>query len=142
MIDDDDEKLLFMERLLKEVEYTQNFDRLVQDSLVNRVKSLKDMRYDRFSMSESSRIDEYDAAIAEATVDVIRYASEHPNYEQYPLMEELINDIRQKDADVLMLRVDYDQAARAYNSFVADNKKYMNELDTSHVQKYPLFAIE
>jgi hypothetical protein len=142
MIEDDDEKLLFMERLLKEVEYTQNYDRTVMDSLVSRVDEVKQMRYDRLSMGESALIDKYDAAAYDLSVDLIRYASEHPNYEQYPLMEELIEDIRKKDSDVLMLRVDYDQAARAYNSFVVDKKKYMSELDTSYVEKYPLFAIE
>lgn len=142
MIDDDNEKVLFMERLLKEVEYTQNYDRSVQDSLMARVQSVKDMRYDRMSMSQSSLIDDYDAAISGITVDVIKYASDHPDFENYPLMEELIGDIRQKDSDVLMLRVDYDQAARAYNSFVTNNKKYMSELDTTYVEKYPLFAIE
>ena len=142
MISDDDEKIMFMKRLLKEIEYTQNYDRETQDQMNVMVDSLKIIRYDRATMAESNRIDQYDYKTQDVVVDVINYASEHPQFEQYPLMQELIQDIQQKNADVLMLRVDYDHSARAYNNFIKENKAYMTEVDSGYVQKLPLFAIE
>ena len=142
MIEDDDEKIMFMKRLLKEIEYTQNYDRQVQDRMNVMVDSLKLIRYDRSTVAESNRIDQYDYKTQDVVVDVINYASKHPQFEQYPLMQELIQDIRQKDSDVLMLRVDYDHSARAYNNFIKENKRYMNEVDSAFAEKLPLFAIE
>ena len=137
-----DEKIMFMKRLLKEVEYTQNYDLAFHEKMDSMITSLQESRYDRTTMAVSSRIDNYDIATLEVADELIRYVQKHPDYERYPLMEELVQDIRQKNSDVLMLRVDYDQSARLYNSFVMENKKYMSDIDSAHVQKLPLFAIE
>lgn len=142
MIKDDDEKIAYLKRLLQEVSYTNNYDEEQYEELMNRVEKLKTLRYKRSSMENSNLIDEYDLAVKSTINDVVGFAKSNPEYEKYPLMEELITDIRSKDNEVLMYRVDYDQSARSYNRFINEHKKLMDEIDPEHKEKLPLFAIE
>lgn len=122
MIKDDDEKLANMKRLLQEVSYTQNFNKQRHDSLLQRVDLLEDMRYDMESMADSDKIDIYDAASGVLSRDITLFAVNHPDYANYPLMEELIAEIEQANERVLLHRIRYDQSAKAYNSFIQENK--------------------
>ena len=142
MIEDDDEKLLYMKRLLKEVEYTQNYDIAYHERMDSMITALQESRYDQLSMADSESIDIYDMTTSTISTDIIKYAQDHPDYERYPLMEELVQDIRNKNHDILMFRVDYDQSARLYNKFVSENSEYMNQIDSNYIEILPLFALE
>ncbi len=131
MIKDDDEKMADMERLLKEVSKTRRYDKNRHQELVNDIDKLTVIRYDRKSMSNSDKIDEYDSANSVVTKEVILFAANHPQYDSYPVFEELINEIQLADNRVILHRIRYDRSAKAFNSFVQQNKPYIDQLNTS-----------
>ena len=139
---DDNEKLFEMKRLLDEVSYTNVFDAEVHKQLEEQVELLKSIRYDRQSMADSDRIDKYDSATQYVMSKVISFAQDNPQFENYPLMKELINDIMEADHQVLFFRTSYDNAAREYNSFISDNEKIITEVSDGKLSIQPLFALE
>ncbi len=131
MIKDDDEKIADMKRLLKEVSNTKNYDKLKHDILSKEVEQLSQLRYDRNSMANSDKIDEYDSATSVLTRDVILYAAEHPRYKEYPKLEEIINDIQEADNRVIIHRIRYDRSAKDFNRFVNQNHKHIIQIDSN-----------
>lgn len=131
MIQDDDEKIADMKRLLKEVSYTKRYDKAKYDSLVKEVDKLSHMRYDRNSMADSDKIDEYDEATSNLTNEVIMFAANHPQYNDYPKLEEIINDIQAADNRIIIHRIRYDRSAKEFNSFVKRNQKHILQIDSN-----------
>jgi len=118
MIADDDEKHMLMKRLLLEVSYTNNYDKDKFAELNEQVDALNAMRYDQKSMHSSALIDAYDSATWAVADNVIVFARNHPRYQDIPLMEELINDINEKNSFVLIHRIHYDQSVKELNAFL------------------------
>ena len=143
MIEDDDEKLDYLRRLLKEVYYTDNYKEEEYDSLVNMVDALANMRYTQKSMARSELIDQYDSASFEIVRRVINYAQDHPEFENYPLMEQLVDSIQHAQNMVLIYRSRYDTFAKRVNTFVEKNEHRLieNDATTTRYKKYPLFEL-
>ena len=142
MIDDDDEKLFHLKRLVEEITYTNEYDQVKVDGLFQRIEKVKPMRYDPESMQDSGLIDEYDLIIASLINEVSSYASTHPRFENYPLMAELINDIREADNRVLFHRITYDDFAKEYNILIETNKDILNQIDPDlKSERKPLFEL-
>lgn len=142
MMDDDDEKLFYMKRLLDEISYTNDFDSVLVDSLRSGISTLKSSRYDSMSMADSEVIDQYDAATAGLSQAITSLAQNHPEYSRYPLMEELIFDIMEANDRILLHRIRYDQAARGYNTFVEGNKDVFDPtVSSKRPEKYPVFSL-
>ncbi len=118
MIADDDEKHMLMKRLLLEVSYTNNYDKEKFAVLNGQIDLLNAMRYDQKSMQSSALIDSYDSATWAVTDNVILFARNHPRYQDIPLMEELINDINEKNSFVLIHRIHYDTSVKELNAFL------------------------
>jgi len=118
MIADDDEKHMLMKRLLLEVSYTNNYDKARFEELNGQIDALNAMRYDQKTMKSSSLIDAYDSATWAVADYVIVFAREHPRYQDIPLMEELINDINEKNGFVLIHRIHYDTSVKELNAFL------------------------
>lgn len=131
MIQDDDEKIADMKRLLTEITNTKNYDKAKHSSLVNEVNKLAEIRYDRKTLADSDKIDDYDSATSELTNDVILFAADHPQYAKYPKLEEIINDIQAADERVIIHRIRYDRSAKDFNSFVKLNKKHILQIDSN-----------
>ena len=55
MIGEDDQKIAYLKRLIDEVSYTRIYDQSAYDSLSTAIESLKTMRYDQRSMSDSKK---------------------------------------------------------------------------------------
>lgn len=142
MIADDDEKLQFMKRLLLEVSYTNNFDKVKFQELNELVDELKEMRYDQKSMTNSSLIDAYDSATFDLSDQIIVYARTHPRYDDFPLMAELIDDINAKNNYILMHRVHYDSWVKELNSYKKNNsQKLLDGSDELQLEAMPLFEL-
>ena len=93
-------------------------------------------------MSDSDLIDAYDSATWDLTDQIIQFAREHPRYTDYPMMEELINDINAKNNYVLMHRIHYDSWVKQLNSFKESNANRLLELDPAVDADYmPLFEL-
>ncbi len=142
MIADDDEKLQLMKRLLLEVSYTNNYDKSKFEYLNTLVDELKGSRYDQKSMSDSDLIDTYDSATWQVTDQIIQFARSHPRYDDFPMMQELIDDIHGKNNYVLMHRIHYDNWVKELNAF---KKNYEKELIREHpsldFENMPLFQL-
>ena len=140
MIREDDQKIIYLKRLIDEVSYTKVYDKAVYDSLVAGIENLKAIRYDQNSMADSDKIDLYDETTAEMVNKVITFAQNHPNYEDYPIMAELINDILDADNKVIYRRVDYDNIAIEYNKFIQHNQDLIRK-SGNVVSAKPLFQL-
>ncbi len=142
MIEDDDEKLFHLKRLVDEITYTNEYDQVKVDELYQRIEKVKSMRYDQESMQDSGLIDEYDLGIASLINEVSSYSSTHPKFENYPLMAELINDIREADNRVLFHRITYDNFAKEYNTLIETNKDILSQIDPDlKFERKPLFEL-
>lgn len=143
MIQDDDEKINDMKRLLTEVSKTRRYDKTTYQELVSEVDQLPKIRYDRSSMADSDKIDEYDSATSVVTKDVILFAANLPQYEDDPKLGEIITDIQDADNRVILHRIRYDRSAKGFNQFIKENKKYMNHFvnDKSILKEAPLFEL-
>lgn len=137
MIADDDEKLSAMKRLLMEISYTGSYDKARHAELMALVDQLKQLRYDRITMENSSLIDQYDSATNDVSRMVIEFAYLSPAYEQSDLMKELVNDITYKNSMVLLYRVHYDKFAEEINDL---HVEYRDRLD-SVAKPLPLFKL-
>ncbi len=127
MIEDDDEKIALMKRLILEVSYTNSYDKQRFEELNAMVERLKAMRYDRESMRDSKLIDAYDSATFAVTDQVIDFARSHPRFKDFPLMEELINEINQKNGMIIIYRVHYDNWAKDLNAFIKKRGKKLRK---------------
>ena len=125
MVGDDTEKHRYMKRLLLEVSYTNLYDKEQFENLNGMIDRLSAMRYDQHSMKDSELIDKYDSATFSVTSHVIQYALDHPRYDDFPLMEELIDDINSKNDMILIHRIHYDGFTMRYNDFIEKNKDWL-----------------
>ena len=142
MINDDDEKIQFMKRLLLEVSYTNIYNKDRFEELNQMIEDLQGLRYDRNTMSNSDLIDQYDSATFEVTGHIFEFVTDHPSYDQFPLMEELISDINDKNGMILIYRVHYDGFAIERNKVVQDNNDGLSQrLSESDLQLLPLFQL-
>lgn len=142
MISDDDDKHVLMKRLLLEVSYTNNYNKAKFKELNNLIDELKNMRYDQNTMSNSALIDAYDSATFEVADQIIVFAQNHPRYEDFPLMAELINDINAKNNFILIHRIHYDRWAKALNSFNDTHKdKLVTKNPAIEIERIPLFEL-
>ncbi|MDN5215426.1 hypothetical protein QQ020_25325 [Fulvivirgaceae bacterium BMA12] len=140
MIVEDDQKIAYLKRLIDEVSYTKVYDKKAYDSLSLAIENLKKIRYDQTSMANSEKIDEYDVATAAVVNNVITFAQNHPNFDDYPLMDELIGDILAFDNRVIYRRVDYDNIAGEYNKFIQKNHDLI-ERSGNVASAKPLFQL-
>ncbi len=131
MMMDDDGKLENMRRLLQEISYSGSYDRIQHGQLANDVESLAEMRYDQTTMQDSDLISSYDDRTNSTLGALQEFAVNLPQFEQYPLMTTLLNEIYDADDRVLRYRIQYDNAAKMYNQFISDNKSLMGQLTTA-----------
>ncbi len=142
MIEDDDDKHLFMKRLLLEVSYTNLYDKTRFDALNQQIDRLKEMRYDRETMADSKRIDDYDSATSIVSTAVIDYAVRHPGYDTSALMKELVDDINNKNGMILIYRIHYDGFVKDREKFIKKNRKnLLKALDQTDFENLPVFAL-
>lgn len=142
MVEDDNQKIADAKRLLEEISYTNVYNPVQFDSLKVNLIELQKMRYDNISMQNSELIDNYDSASNKIMNDIITLASNHPDYQRYPLMKALIKDIQEANGRVLRHRVNYDFAAKSYNQFIEENKEQLRKVDsTEEIQQKPLFEL-
>ncbi len=142
MIEDDNQKHRLMKRLLLEVSYTNAYDKSRFDTLNSYIDQLKVLRYDRKTLADSKRIDDYDSASAAVSDAVIEYAVRHPAYNESKLMKELVDDINEKNSMVLIYRVHYDEFVKEREKFIRKNrKKLLRGLNESDLKELPVFTL-
>jgi hypothetical protein len=142
MIDDDNLKHEYIRRLLLEVSYTNAYDAARSDELNRKLDTLILMRYDRLTMADSPRIDAYDSATFALSADVIAFAMDHPRFRDFPLMQELIDEINQKNDMILLYRIHYDGFAIRRNEIISrDGDRLRARMDNEQLMPTPLFQL-
>lgn len=142
MIEDDDEKHFFMKRLLLEVSYTNSYDKRHFDTLNHQIDRLKVLRYDRKTLANSKRIDDYDSASSAVSAAVIEYAVKHPAFGTSDLMKELVDDINEKNSMVLIFRIHYDGFVNDRQRFIKKNRrKLLKALEESDLENFSVFTL-
>ncbi len=140
MINDDNTKFSNLDRLLDEVKYTNSGDTAKITVFKVRLGDLKEMRYNQKTMADSDLIDQYDFASVNLVNEIITFAMAHPEYERYPLMDQLITEIRESESNVLRFRIYYDLFVKDYNLFLDEHQSVLHEIESNvNHQKRPLF---
>jgi len=143
MIQDDDDKLSNLTRLLQEVEYSGDYNRLKLDSLKKDIDQLAAVRYDQQTMSNSDLINLYDSMTTQAMGEVTVFTTRLSQFDQYPLMGQLIQEVFEADDRILRFRIDYDRAAKQYNSFIEEHEPDLPLVAKQKVlQSKPLFELQ
>ena len=141
LIAEEDQKLEDMKRLLKEISFTPRYNKTKLQELQEKLETVYEMRFQPQSMT-SEQIDRYDSASSALKQEIISFAQNHPDIEQYPLMGQLIDSIEASDQRVLFHRVRYDNFARDYNHFLEGNREYVRKVDTTGLHnKRTLFQL-
>jgi len=142
MMKDDDEKLDNLRRILQEVEYSGSYDRLKLDSLKNHIDQLASVRYDQQSMSDSEKINIYDSMTNQVMGEVTIFTTRLEQFDQYPTMGRLLQEVFEADERVLHHRISYDKSVKQYNAFI---EAYQQDLQLSAQgsppQPKPLFEL-
>ncbi len=143
MIQDDDDKLSNLTRLLQEIEYSGDYNRLKLDSLKKDIDQLAAVRYDQQTMSDSDLINLYDSMTTQAMGEVTVFTTRLSQFDQYPLMGQLIQEVFEADDRILRFRIDYDRAAKQYNSFIEEHEPDLPLVAKQKVlQPKPLFELQ
>lgn len=143
MMKDDDEKLANLRRILQEVEYSSNYNRLKLDSLRKGIDELEKVRYDQQTMSDSDLINVYDSMTNQVMGEVTMFTTSLEQFEQYPTMGQLLQEVFEADDRVLRYRIQYDKLAKQYNSFIETNQPDMQLVARQdNLQPRPLFELQ
>ena len=108
MVADDNQKHDYMKRLLLEISYSPENEKVITDSLSFLVDFLHNARYSSNTQLSSSDIDHYDSLTMNISEVILQYAISHPARNEFGLIDELIGDIRHKNEMILLYRVHYD----------------------------------
>ena len=143
MIQADDQKIAYTKRLLDEISYTPKYDVVKHAKLVEKTNNLKNKRFNENNFSSES-IDKYDQATDSLLKEVKQLVITTPDIENYPLCNELINDITKLDNDVVMQRVKYDNWAMQYNNLITQHKEELKALgkNENELQEKSTFQLE
>ncbi len=136
-----EENMFFnMRRLLDEIRYTDNYSKAKLDTLYKLVEGLKNYRYTRENIRDDDVIDQYDSATQATTDAVLLYAETHPQFGDYPLMKQLVDEILEARNQVLFRRIRYDEQTIMQNELMEENK-LLSGIDSLNARKKPLFQI-
>ena len=143
MMADDDAKLDNLRRILQEVEYSGNYNRLKLDTLKQHIDNLQQVRYDQQTMSDSDLINLYDSITTQVMGEVTIFTTRLEQFEQYPIMGQLLQEAFEADDRVLRYRIDYDRTAKQYNAFINDHQEHLPLVaKQKELQPKPLFELQ
>ncbi len=138
MEQEDDLKIMYIKRLIKEISYIPTSNPIEIENLLIKTNQLSKLRYTFKNLSKSSEIDSYDLSVDSLLREIRILVSNTKGVEKYPLCEELTNDIIALDQNVVVRRMRYDEKAKIFNSLFA--KVDFQPNDT--LRKLTLFQIE
>ena len=137
MVESDDQKLAITRLLLRELHGQPGRTEAQLKALEQANARLKARRYDQTTMSSSALIDQYDTAqdsLLNALYPVAAPNGGAPNENARNFVE----GIQQLDAGVVGFRVQYDDAAKRYNSYLQLHGAELQSLGGKYAQLKPL----
>jgi hypothetical protein len=142
MIDSDNQKLVATTAVLHTLESLPGTDKAQVQELSDANNRLLDIRYDQQTMSESERIDAYDAAQESVLRGV--YAAVQPQLDKSQDVQALTETIKAVDEEVIGYRVRYDQAVKRYNNYLQMHAHTLKKAGRKYakLQPLPLFELK
>jgi hypothetical protein len=116
MIRSDDGKIANIERLISEMLLIEGSDSIGLLELRKKAADLPSRRYDRTTMGEPGRIDQYDSLCTELITLLRKQISRTPTAENYQIVNQLNKEIGQAEDSVLFYRMGYDSFIDQINS--------------------------
>jgi hypothetical protein len=125
----EEQKLANLQRLLTEITFTPNYNKLRYDSLKAHLNALSTLQLKPEQMTDE-QIDRYDSASQAVKTAIVNMAQENPAFKQFPLMGQLVDSIEAGDQRVILYRVRYDNYAKDLNHFLDVHQEQLARLDT------------
>ena len=138
MMASDDEKIFFQKRLLQEISYVPGADVTLVNRLQVANERLKARRYAQTTMVSDS-IDAYDRVQEAVLLPLRELADKYVTTTRRPVLGELVEAIQRNDDLVVRYRGMYDQAARAYNTWLALHQAQVAA--AARAKPVPLFSL-
>ena len=138
MMASDDEKIFFQKRLLQEISYVPGADVTLVNRLQVANERLKARRYAQTTMVSDS-IDAYDRIQEAVLLPLRELADKYVTTTRRPVLGELVEAIQRNDDLVVRYRGMYDQAARAYNTWLALHQAQVAA--AARAKPVPLFSL-
>lgn len=142
MIESDDQKIGVVRLLLRELRAQPGADTSRLNPLNRANSRLKPLRYTQQTMSSSELIDRYD--VAQETLLKTLYPVAAPGGEApTENARNFIEGIQQLDEGVVPFRVQYDHAARQYNTYLKLHQEQLETLGGNYegLKPLPLFEL-
>jgi hypothetical protein len=129
LVNDDNQKLKDAHHLLHELSKGKQAEEQILAVLSHRLEQLQRIRFTQKTMANPDVIEEYDFASASLLTELLTLASTSPHYEQNPVLQSLVTDIRMAEERIGLLRENYDHAAHRYNGFLQHHRAIMKSID-------------
>ncbi|MFN6943447.1 MAG: hypothetical protein ACK4ND_00760 [Cytophagaceae bacterium] len=143
MMKADDQKLAYINRLLDEISYCEEYDEKTLTDLKKKHEELVAIRYKPTSMT-NEEIDRYDLVTDQLIKETLELADKTEELESHTIVPVLKEDIVQEDADVVVYRAKYDKWAMKYNKLIKENKNKLEKAGEPYqnMEIRPLFQLE
>lgn len=142
MMHDDNRKIRSMKNLVHELTVSNPVIREDLNLYENRLDELISLRYDQQSLSDPTRVTEYDFASNALVTELITLAESQREFAYNTTLQKLVDSIRAADQRVNNYRVEYDQITMRFNHFIERNGDALEELnDNNTIKKKPLFEV-
>lgn len=143
MVASDDAKLRDTQQLLTILETQPDADREQVNYLRRANTRLKILRYNQQTMAESARIDAYDVA-QDSVLRMVYNMALPVDKEPTDNVKTLTTQIQDANAEVVVFRIRYDQAATRFNNYLQVHSSDLQELGGkySKLTPLPLFTLQ
>jgi hypothetical protein len=142
MINDDNQKIKAMHNLLHELMITTSNQDDQLDAYEEQLEHLIDLRYNQKSMANEDLIEEYDFASNLLVTELITQAESKTEFAYNTTLQKLVEEIRIADQRVNLYREEYDAITFKYNTFLKNNRNYLNEItQNDSIELRPLFQM-
>ncbi len=132
-----------IDRLLKEISYTEKYNVLELNRCTSRLKEVSAKTFDPHTMA-SDDITIQDNAEDSLIARVFTLASKTPGIEEHTIVNTLVDDINKANNDLLIAyRVRYDYYAMQLNTIIEKDKKKLDKLGAPYngLTKYQVFTL-
>ena len=139
----DDQKLAYLDQLLKEISKSKLVGRDTLDSLSLMVQELRQITFDSVTMANSQQIRQYDSLTVLVSDSLIALTDRYAIEDENPRVLFLTDKIIGENSSVTLYRLRYDYMSRNFNDFIEQNKALMSTLDSTGrpVFKRPMFKL-
>ncbi|OFY62275.1 MAG: hypothetical protein A3H98_05640 [Bacteroidetes bacterium RIFCSPLOWO2_02_FULL_36_8] len=138
-----DEELKNIKHLIDLIAVVEGCDSVNQKKALLLFQDFSKIKYTMKMISASDSIDYFDNKMTEIIEKTFEAARNSPNLKMYPLYEQLVNEIKKADDEILHLRIRYDENVFGFRKLKEENKKLLSQLGENYknLPEFPVFTI-